>query len=553
MPSKHSRLWDSKEIEEILASDMGTEETKCIQFYGGRLNPGIVMEGLRKMKELRFLSLYLEDSYAREINGPMPNFLNALGFLCCNWKFNEVSSYFPDTLRYLNWYGYPFRSLPKTFQGNNLVSLGMSNSDIVQLWEGGERKVLNKLRFLDLSGEKLRTLDLGLTPNLETLKIVGCDQLIKLYMPVECLKLRYLDLSHVKLRTLDLGLIPNLEMLWLTDCDLVELLHMPGRCLNLRLLLLIDVNLRSLDIGLTPNLEDLDLRNCNDLEELHMADGCVKLRSLYLNKLKLRKLDLGPSPYLERLDFHYWNNLEEFHIAECPLLTDVIIRGSKLITLDLRMVPNIKLLRLEGIYLLELHLPSKCINLSYLLCIDSYVETLDIGVTPNLVELDLENSYFLEELHLLGQCHKLAYLNINYTKLRTLDLGLTPSLKELYLKKCYYLMELHAPIGCLKNIVILELSYCLEFYSFSFCVKDNTYGRVNDQLLEVRHPLAELHFRLKSCPLHPDDYFPGFKFTCFHKEDLPSLRRSLEKLISVGPCVCTKFETFSKSICRLQR
>ncbi|CAH1444341.1 unnamed protein product [Lactuca virosa] len=101
MPNKHSRLWDRKEIEDILANDMGTEATKCIQLYCRKLDSKIFIKGLRKMKELRFLDVdvALQDRPPnREINKLIPNFLNALGFLFCDWKFNEVSPYIPDAL-----------------------------------------------------------------------------------------------------------------------------------------------------------------------------------------------------------------------------------------------------------------------------------------------------------------------------------------------------------------------------------------------------------------------------------------------------------------------
>lgn len=90
------------------------------------------------------------------------------------WNFDKASQYFPNALRYVNWFGYPLRSLPKTFQINNLISLRMPNSRIVQLWEGGETKVFNKLAILDLHHSRLRNLDLGLTQNLESLCLKRC-------------------------------------------------------------------------------------------------------------------------------------------------------------------------------------------------------------------------------------------------------------------------------------------------------------------------------------------------------------------------------------------
>ncbi|KAI3496838.1 hypothetical protein L1887_39216 [Cichorium endivia] len=147
-PNKHSRLWISNEIEDILVNDQGTEATRSLTFHTLKFNLEVIMKGLRKMKELRFLDM--------SVHIPL------------NRKFNKVSPYFPNAVRYLSWNGYPFSSLPNTFEAKNLVSLVMAHSSIVQLWEGGGTKVLNNLRFLNLSSSRLRSLDLGLTPNLET-------------------------------------------------------------------------------------------------------------------------------------------------------------------------------------------------------------------------------------------------------------------------------------------------------------------------------------------------------------------------------------------------
>ena len=73
------------------------------------------------MKELRFHSVF--------------------GYSSSDLEFSMAGSDFPNALRYVDWTNYPFSSLPTMFQANNLVALKMCHSRIVQLWEGGERKV----------------------------------------------------------------------------------------------------------------------------------------------------------------------------------------------------------------------------------------------------------------------------------------------------------------------------------------------------------------------------------------------------------------------------
>lgn len=62
-------------------------------------------------------------------------------YFSSDWKFDQVSQYLPNALRYLRWESYPYQSLPETFHANNLVGLEMPYSNIAQLWEGRERKV----------------------------------------------------------------------------------------------------------------------------------------------------------------------------------------------------------------------------------------------------------------------------------------------------------------------------------------------------------------------------------------------------------------------------
>nr|GFA92002.1 Toll/interleukin-1 receptor (TIR) domain-containing protein [Tanacetum cinerariifolium] len=94
-PERHSRLWIKEEIEEILSNDSATTAaTQCIKLEKYALNFKKLKKDLANMNELRFL--HLEGPYVRE---------------------DEVSNWnLPNALRFLRWDGYPFSSLPKTFQ-----------------------------------------------------------------------------------------------------------------------------------------------------------------------------------------------------------------------------------------------------------------------------------------------------------------------------------------------------------------------------------------------------------------------------------------------------
>ena len=68
-------------------------------------------EAFEKMKKLRLL----------KIN-------NACVSCCPNCIPNEI--------RWLNWHGYPSKSLPESFQPEKLVGLKLQYSRVIQLWKG---------------------------------------------------------------------------------------------------------------------------------------------------------------------------------------------------------------------------------------------------------------------------------------------------------------------------------------------------------------------------------------------------------------------------------
>ncbi|KAJ9551866.1 hypothetical protein OSB04_015911 [Centaurea solstitialis] len=436
-PNKHSRLWIEEEIKDVLVSNQGTNEIiRCIKLITCELDPQIVMEGLENMKKLRFLQVHHEGVHRTY----------------SNWKFDEVCPYFPNALRCLRWTWFPFGSLPKSFQANNLVELKMDHSKIVQLWKGRDKKVLNKLRFLNLNYSDIKNLDLGLTPNLETLSLDGCHGLVELHIPLECSNLKSLDLNYAKLTTLDLRRTPNLERLSLVKCvDLVQL-HMAIECSKLKSLDLSHTKLTTLDLRWTSNLERLSLVKCVDLVQLHMAVEFPKLKSLELSHTKLTTLDLRLTSNLEALTLVECDDLVQLHIAvECLKLKFIDINCSKLRTLDIRGTLNLETLNVfKCVDLVELDIPVECLKLESILINASKLRTLDLRETPNLKRLSIVKCVDLVELYNPFECLKLESIYIDGSKLRKLDLRGTPNLIMLRVTECIDLVELYIPVECLK-------------------------------------------------------------------------------------------------------
>nr|GEZ14950.1 Toll/interleukin-1 receptor (TIR) domain-containing protein [Tanacetum cinerariifolium] len=118
------------------------------------------------------------------------------------------------------------------------VSAPYTNLRFIKLYK-------TRLRSLDLELiPNLETLDLtdcdelveiiapAGCPNLERLDLFGCTHFVKLQVSAPCPKLKSLDIMLSRLRSLDLELIPNLESLHLSFCrELVEI-NAPVGCLK---------------------------------------------------------------------------------------------------------------------------------------------------------------------------------------------------------------------------------------------------------------------------------------------------------------------------------
>jgi len=58
----------------------------------------------------------------------------------CGWHISGSPWSLSNDLRYVEWFGYPFKCLPSNFHPNQLVELILKESNIKQLWKN--KKVL---------------------------------------------------------------------------------------------------------------------------------------------------------------------------------------------------------------------------------------------------------------------------------------------------------------------------------------------------------------------------------------------------------------------------
>ncbi|XP_050254832.1 disease resistance protein RUN1-like [Quercus robur] len=111
-PGKRSRLWLYKDIDSVLTKNTGTETIQ-----------GIVLK-LPKPKEAH----WDPKSFSK---------MHRLKFLIIgNFQLSHDPKHLPNDLVFLDWSGYPSKSLPASFQPNEFIELHMYCSNIEQLWKG---------------------------------------------------------------------------------------------------------------------------------------------------------------------------------------------------------------------------------------------------------------------------------------------------------------------------------------------------------------------------------------------------------------------------------
>ncbi|XP_029129395.1 TMV resistance protein N [Cajanus cajan] len=117
-----SRLWDPKEVYNVLTNNRGNHEIEGIwldmtQITNINLSSGVFKE----MPNLRLLVF-------RSLNGDSKR-INSI-------YLPKGLEFLPNNLRYLVWNRYPLESLPSTFCPDNLFEISMRHSNVERLWHG---------------------------------------------------------------------------------------------------------------------------------------------------------------------------------------------------------------------------------------------------------------------------------------------------------------------------------------------------------------------------------------------------------------------------------
>ncbi|KAI5312258.1 hypothetical protein L3X38_041431 [Prunus dulcis] len=193
-----------------------------------------------------------------------------------NMMISSSPRILPNSLRSIKWSRYPSKFLPSGFQPNFLISLKMTESKLVRLWDG--RKDLPNLKKMNLFGSRnlTTTPDFSGMPNLEVLDFQSCENLVEIHPSIADLKcLRRLVLN----RCSKLKKIPEFS----------------GRMKNLSFLILSGTSIEKLSssIGCLVGLATLSLMDCKNLTGLP-SEICNLKYLACLNASSCSKIDKLP-------------------------------------------------------------------------------------------------------------------------------------------------------------------------------------------------------------------------------------------------------------------
>ncbi|XP_044475736.1 disease resistance protein RUN1-like [Mangifera indica] len=408
---QRSRLWHYDDIYTILKKNMGTDKIRGMLF------------DMVKMREIHLNP----HAFSNMVN---------LGVLICNNKvhgFDNIEFDFSE-LRCLCWDHYPFPSLPKKFDRENLVILKMCNNYLQQLWMG--IKDLAHLKFIDLSysHQLLRVPDLSEAPNLESLILEGCTHLFEITPPSRNLnKLVNLNLRNCEsLISHPIGIqSKSLRVVILSNCS--KLNTAPRISCNMERLCLDGTAIKKLSshVESPSRLVELNLKNCISLESLPSSVSNLK---------SLQRLDLSGLSNLKIVP-EILCNIEELYLDGTAIkeLSSTIENVSNLERLSLRncssleSLPNsiCKLKFLKYLFIsgcLKIHrLPEEIGNLESLEALeadDLREVPSSIGRLKNLHDLSLERcksqglTCILSPI--LSDCCLLERINLNHCNLSEL-------------------------------------------------------------------------------------------------------------------------------------
>ncbi|XP_074355613.1 TMV resistance protein N-like isoform X2 [Apium graveolens] len=433
-PGKHSRLWESKDIQDVLKEEKGTEAIEGIIpqkfYYQDELEgESFAARTFITMHKLRFLYL---------------------GKVALTGSFKHT---FED-LRLLFWECCPLHCLPSEFHPQKLVILSLPCSKMKTMWElhmvsevFENLKTLNMVHSLDL----MTTPDFTKFPRLEILNLEGCKSLKEVHISIGSLgRLVFLNLfGCVNLRSLPGSIcsLTALNVLKVGYCNSLEALPTNlGKIKSLK-----ELNAESLTFSRFPD----SIGHLSKLVELKLShnENLRILPNTICNLKALRVLNISCCKSLEALptELGCLESLEELDakVLSVSELPDSIGRLSKLVTLRLSYNKNLRTLpdticSLRALEVLDIN---GCKSLEAL--------PIQLGNIESLKQFNAECLTVSKLPDSIGRLSKLVELRLSFNiKLKTLPdtMSNLRALEVLHIQNCYSLETLPIEFGYIESL-----------------------------------------------------------------------------------------------------
>uniref|UniRef100_A0A0A0KXU7 TIR domain-containing protein n=1 Tax=Cucumis sativus TaxID=3659 RepID=A0A0A0KXU7_CUCSA len=378
-PEKRTRLWLREDVNLALSRDQGTEAIE-----------GIMMD--------------LDEEGESHLNAKAFSEMTNLRVLKLNnVHLSKEIEYLSDQLRFLNWHGYPLKTLPSNFNPTNLLELELPNSSIHHLWTAS--KSMETLKVINLSDSQFlsKTPDFSGVPNLERLVLSGCVELHQLHHSLGCSNLTHfpkissnmnhllelhLDETSIKVLHSSIGHLTSLVLLNLKNCT--DLLKLPST------------------IGSLTSLKTLNLNGCSKLDSLPESLGDISS----LEKLDITSTCVNQAP----MSFQLLTKLE---ILNCQGLSRKFLHS---------LFPTWKFTRKFSNY-------SQGLKVTNWFTFGCSLRILNLS-DCNLWDGDLPN-----DLHSLASLQILHLSKNHFTKLPESICHLV-NLRDLFLVECFHLLSL---------------------------------------------------------------------------------------------------------------
>ncbi|XP_015965333.1 disease resistance protein RPV1 [Arachis duranensis] len=539
-----SRLWKRDEILNVLRGNKGTRFTQGITLdFQGKyiLNDAEAETILRHKLQCTSIitnpSAFFKSILAKKEKGltlqtkSFKSMVNLRLLEINNLRMEGKFQFLPSEIKWLQWQGCSFKTLPSDFWSQKFTVLDLSYSNIESLWGLRTKKVPENLKVLNLSlCRNLTSIpDLSSCASLDKLVLERCTSLTSIHESIGSLSaLHDLNLSYcsnLKELPYDVSGLKNLENMLLTGCAKLKALPSNmGHMKSLRKLLADNTAIAEIpeSIFSLERLEMLVLDGCQNLKRLPNCIGnLTSLQVLSLDQSALEELpnSVGSLASLEILSLRWCQSLTAIPetIGNLISLTRLSVNCSEIKELpsSIGSLSSLKELSAGQCKLLG-QLPDTINGLASVVELQldgTAIANLpdQIGAMIILRKFEMRNCINLKSLpESIGRLAALTTLNISNSTIEELpeSIGLLENLVTLNMNKCRMLKELPTSIGKLKEL------HHLMMEETALTKLPETFGLLSS--------LMTLEMAKRPHLVANDDRFPAEEESAHHSFQLPT-------------------------------